>query len=78
MPYFRFVIILLVGYIFLDTEERSLMSQSNHDYLIEQLYYTPSTVLDNINCSPKVISEHPCKLLIWVIQLAGMEKTNDR
>jgi hypothetical protein len=68
---------LLVDYYFLDIEERIKISQSKHDYLIEQLFFTPSTLLNGINQSVTLSINQPCKLLIWLTQLDYIRNNGD-
>lgn len=68
---------LLVDYYFLDDEERLKFSQTKHDYLIEQLFYTPDITIDNSNFSCSVSTDHPCKLMVWVTQLKYIKSAKD-
>lgn len=68
---------LLVDYYFLDDEERFKFSQAKHDYLIEQLFYTPDINMDNSNFSCSVVTDHPCKLMVWVAQLKYIKNAKD-
>lgn len=68
---------LLITYYYLDEEERYKFSQSTHDYLIDQLYFTPNVPIDNINFSGPVIADHPCKLMVWVTQMNYIEHAKD-
>jgi|SaaInlStandDraft_6_1057023.scaffolds.fasta_scaffold28419_1 hypothetical protein len=68
---------LLVDYYYLDEEERYKFSQSKHDYLIDQLYYTPDIEIENANFSSPIIAEHPCKLIAWITQLKYIKSSND-
>ena len=68
---------LLIDYHFLDEDERFKFSQSKHDYLIEQLFFTPDIEIDSSNHNAKIISEHPCKLMAWITQMAYIQKSKD-
>lgn len=68
---------LLIDYHFLDTDERMKFAEGKHDYLIEQLFLTPSAQIDTANTSVKLIGEHPCKLLAWVAQQQYLYNAND-
>jgi hypothetical protein len=63
-----------VDYIFLDTDERRRMAQNSHEYLIEQLQFTGdesitgTTACGQSSTSIKLLFNHPCKELIWVVQ----------
>lgn len=60
---------LLVEYIYLDTEERILFTQSQHEYLIEQLQYDGEKTIKSIHKTHKLGFTHSCKELFWVTQL---------
>jgi len=68
---------ILVNYYFLDEDERIKFSKSSHDYLIEQLYLTPEIQITNSNFNAKIISENPCKIMIWVVQMLYNKKSKD-
>ena len=68
---------LIVDYYFLDNDERFKFSQSKHDYLIEQLYLTPSIKIEEGNYTAKFLADHPCKLMAWVTQLEYIDKSGD-
>lgn len=68
---------LLVTYFYLDEEERYRFSQTKHDYLIDQLFFTPDIDIDNANFSGAIIADHPCKLMVWVVQLSYIKTAKD-
>ncbi len=68
---------LLVTYYYLDEDERYKFSQSSHDYLIDQLFFTPDTTIDNINFSGQIIADHPSKLMVWVVQMNYIANAKD-
>ena len=68
---------LLVNYIFLDEEERLKISQVKHEYLIEQLYFTPTTKLEGLNRNIKLTIEQPCKLITWITQREDIYNSGD-
>ena len=68
---------LLVDYYFLDIEERVRISQSRHDYLIEQLFYTPSFYLNGINQTVNLSINQPCKLLVWLANMDYISANGD-
>jgi hypothetical protein len=68
---------LMVDYVFLDDDERFKIVNSKHDYLIEQLYFTPNIAIDGTNRKAKLVVDQPCKLLIWVAQLDYVNRFND-
>lgn len=68
---------LLINYYYLDEDERYKFAESKHDYIIEQLLYTPSTTIDSVSANPFVIADHPTKLMVWVTQLNYLEKYGD-
>lgn len=69
---------LLVDYVYLDQEERLKFAQTKHDYLIEQLYFTPNIAIDSINRKVKLDIDQPCKLQVWLAQLDYIHNYNDR
>lgn len=60
---------ILADYYFLDDDERMKFSQVKHDYIIEQLYFTPDILINGNMCNANIIVEHPCKLMIWLVQM---------
>jgi hypothetical protein len=57
-------------YVFLDTEEKRRFVSTHHEYLIEQVQYTPSEPIPQTATQIQVPMEfnHPIKELFWVIQ----------
>ena len=66
---------LYVDYIYLDTDERRRFAQVSHEYLIEQLQFTGDESVSQENVKVKLNFNHPCKELIWVVQLDGVVST---
>lgn len=63
---------LLYGnYIFLDHNERKLMAQNKHEYLIEQVQR--SNPLDAKQNNHELIFNHPIKELIWIFKRNNTE-----
>ena len=62
---------LLVEYIYLDSEERKRFAQASHEYLIEQLQYSPETLIQGAENKVSLNLNHPCKELIWT--MSGVE-----
>lgn len=60
---------LYVDYVFLDTDERRQFAQVAHEYLIEQLQFTGAESFSNSSVKSKLNFNHPCKELVWVVQL---------
>tara|TARA_B100000767_G_scaffold264929_1_gene280420 strand:+ start:7947 stop:9377 length:1431 start_codon:yes stop_codon:yes gene_type:complete len=60
---------LYVDYIYLDTDERRRFAQVSHEYLIEQLQFTGDESVQQTQVKVKLNFNHPCKELIWVVQL---------
>ncbi len=60
---------LYVDYIYLDTDERRRFAQVSHEYLIEQLQFTGDESVNQTNVKVKLNFNHPCKELVWVVQL---------
>jgi len=68
---------LLIDYYFLDTEERNRFALSRHDYLIEQLYYTPKIAINDTSSSVKIVTDNPCKLMAWTVQMKYIYDSKD-
>ena len=58
------VVNLFADYYYLDVDERKRFAQVSHEYLIEQVQRTTSTMQSSV----KLQFTHPVKELIWVIQ----------
>ena len=69
---------VLANFVYLDDEERIKFAQNRHDYLIEQLYFTPNIPIEGSNPKLKLEIEQPCKLMVWVAQLDYVNNFNDR
>ena len=67
---------LYVDYIYLDTDERRRFAQVSHEYLIEQLQFTGDESVSSTNQKIKLNFNHPCKELIWVVQLDACVNQN--
>ena len=68
---------LLVDYYYLDTDERSKFMNSKHDYLIEQLFFTPNYKIMGNNAVVKINAMQPCKLILWVNQFEYIYNSGD-
>lgn len=68
---------LLIDYYYLDDEERYRFSQAKHDYIIEQLFYTPPVEIDDISRNISVSLNNPCKFMIWTAQLKYIYNSHD-
>lgn len=65
---------LYVNYIFLDTDERRIMAQSSHEYLIEQLQHSgEESTGSSSSIKPKLNYNHPVKGLYWVTKLGNYQ-----
>jgi hypothetical protein len=66
-------------YVYLDTEERRRFVANTHEYLIEQIQYTPKIALpENVNAhTVRMEFNHPIRELIWVIRREVMETTHE-
>lgn len=66
-------------YIFLDTEERRRFVANTHEYLIEQIQYTPQVSLpEGVNThNIRVEFNHPLRELFWVVQRDVMKTTHE-
>ena len=65
-------------YVHLDTEERRRFVANAHEYLIEQVQYTPSTSIDPTASVVQASMEfnHPLRELFWVIQRSAAVNAN--
>jgi len=61
-------VILLVDYIYLDSEERRRFAQVGHEYLIEQLQFTGSESAQTLSVRPRLDFNHPSKELVWAVR----------
>ena len=59
---------LLVNYIYLDDNERMKFSQTKHDYLIEQIYYTENNEITGPIESININVDNPAVLGVWLLQ----------
>ena len=66
-------------YVYLDTEERRRFVANTHEYLIEQIQYTPKISLPELVNTHSVRLEfnHPLREIIWVIQRDVMQTTRE-
>ena len=67
----------LVTYVFLDQDERYKFARTKHDYLIEQLYFTPNVTIYGINRNIRINAEQPCKMMVWLTQFDYIKNMND-
>jgi hypothetical protein len=63
--------LLLVDYVYLDTEERRRMAQVSHEYLIEQLQFTGEESIKGNADKYKLAFNHPSKELYWITKLGN-------
>ena len=68
---------LLIDYIYLDEDERLKFGEIKHDYLIEQIYFTPNTKIQGNTRKIQLSIDHPCKLTTWLIQRDDIYNSND-
>jgi hypothetical protein len=66
-------------YIHLDVEERRRFVANSHEYLIEQIQYTPkiSIPADSPTASVALEFNHPLREIIFVVQRSAMETYNE-
>jgi hypothetical protein len=66
-------------YVYLDREERRRFVANTHEYLIEQIQYTPNiSIPEGINTlNARLEFNHPIRELIWVVQRDIMENTHE-
>ncbi len=60
--------IILVDYIYLDSEERRRFAQVGHEYLIEQLQFTGEESVIQSTGKYKLDFNHPTKELVWAMR----------
>ena len=60
--------LILVDYIYLDSEERRRFAQVGHEYLIEQLQFTGEESATNVTQKYTLDFNHPTKELIWALK----------
>lgn len=60
--------LILVDYIYLDSEERRRFAQVGHEYLIEQLQFTGEESVQTQTGKYKLDFNHPTKFLTWAIR----------
>lgn len=70
--------VILTDYVYLDDDERMMFAQTKHDYLIEQLYFTPNIAIEGTSPKAKLDIDQPCKLTVWLAQLDYISNFNDR
>ena len=68
---------IIVNYVYLDTYERKRFLKANHEYLITQLQYSGENTIVNNNVSIKIPFSHPCKEIIWRLQMEFNKNRND-
>lgn len=68
---------LLVDYYYLDEQERLRFTQNNHAYIVEQLFYTPSTQINDINRNIIINADNPSKMMIWTVQMKYIYDSKD-
>ena len=66
-------------YIYLDVDERRKFASVKHEYLIEQLQYSPLNSIPNTAAVANIPLNfnHPIKELIWVVQQTRMTAGNE-
>lgn len=60
--------LILVDYIYLDSEERRRFAQVGHEYLIEQLQFTGEEAAQTRTDKYKLDFNHPTKELVWAVK----------
>jgi len=65
-------------FVHLDVEERRRFVANSHEYLIEQVQYTPSQSIDQTATTVQIPMEfnHPIKELFWVVQREASANVN--
>jgi len=60
--------LLLIDYVFLDSEERKRFATSAHEYLIEQLQTPDEDTINEQNKKYRLPFNHPCKEIVWAVK----------
>jgi hypothetical protein len=70
---------LFGDFVNLDVEERRRFVSSTHEYLIEQVQYTPKVSIPSASASASLRLEfnHPCREFIWVVQRSTMAQYHE-
>lgn len=68
---------LLIDYIYVDDDERVKIARSRHDYLIDQLHFTPDIILEGSTRSVRLTIDHPCEYMVWLTQLSYIKTAKD-
>ena len=69
---------LFIDYIYLDTDERRRFAQMSHEYLIEQVQSTDTSVdLTKGIVSQRLTFNHPCKEIVWFLLRQDNLENND-
>jgi len=61
--------LLIIDYIFLDSEERKRFATSAHEYLIEQLQTPDEDTINQRSLKYRLPFNHPCKEVVWAVKL---------
>ena len=61
--------ILIIDYVFLDSEERKRFATNAHEYLIEQLQTPDEDSITDQNRKIRLPFNHPCKEVVWAMKL---------
>ena len=67
---------LLIDYIFLDKVERMKFFNNKHEYIIEQVYFSGNTIVNNLTSKINVEIINPCKYIIFMAQLSYLINPN--
>jgi hypothetical protein len=67
---------LLIDYVFLDKVERMKFFNNKHEYIIEQVYYSGNTTINNLNAKINIEIINPCKFMIFMAQLSYLNNPN--
>jgi len=69
---------LFGDFVYLDTEERKRFASHDHEYLIEQVQYTPtqSVAVGATKATIDIVFNHCVKEFIWVVQKDRMRASN--
>lgn len=61
--------VLLINYVYLDSDERKKFAQASHEYLIEEVQHTSTESVRSISDTFRLTFNHPTKELIWALHM---------
>lgn len=61
--------VLLINYVYLDSDERKKFAQASHEYLIEELQHTGEESVNSTSHQFRLTFNHPTKEIIWAVHM---------